>query len=259
MEQYRTIPGWEKYAVSANGEVVHKETGAVLTPYDGAVRLAANRWRRTRRKIDGLVREVFPELFASKPAYVSPAVSEMCLSGEIFRPYVESEDYLVSNKGRVFSWKTGRFVGHQGAAANPYVLMTIEGHQLSRVIHIMVDLTFGPDLPCLDGEEWKAVEASPFYYVSNLGRVWSIKQQKVMTPQPNKRGYLRVDIPGVGCMRVHRMVAKAFCPGRTEERNSVNHINEDKQDNRAANLEWCTDVENTEVYMRNHGYWYRTA
>lgn len=43
---------------------------------------------------------------------------------------------------------------------------------------------------------------------------------------------------------VHRLVADAFVPGRTEERNEVNHINLNKLDNRASNLEWVSHTEN---------------
>jgi len=43
--------------------------------------------------------------------------------------------------------------------------------------------------------------------------------------------------------RVHRLVAEAFCH-RSPEKTDVNHINGDKTDNRAANLEWVTKSEN---------------
>jgi len=43
---------------------------------------------------------------------------------------------------------------------------------------------------------------------------------------------------------VHRLVARAFVDGYAENL-TVNHINGDKNDNRASNLEWVTLAENT--------------
>jgi hypothetical protein len=48
-------------------------------------------------------------------------------------------------------------------------------------------------------------------------------------------------------MKVHRLVALAFCSGRTEDRNYVNHIDQDRTNNHHSNLEWCSSSEN-----RNH-------
>lgn len=44
--------------------------------------------------------------------------------------------------------------------------------------------------------------------------------------------------------KVHRMVADAFCGGRSEERNEVNHIDGNTENNHFSNLEWVTSSEN---------------
>ena len=102
-------------------------------------------------------------------------------------------------------------------------------------------------------ENWKSVKGyEGLYEVSDLGNVRHIKDGKttMKTLCPNKRGYVRVQLwkgnKGVH-HSVHRIVAEAFVPNPLGKP-QVNHIDENKQNNRASNLEWCTQIEN-----HNHG------
>ncbi len=95
-------------------------------------------------------------------------------------------------------------------------------------------------------EEWKPIlEFENEYYISNKGRVFSLRNNILLKPKKTKSGYYRVSLSANGrrkeCM-IHRLVAEAFIPN-PEKKLTVNHINENKQDNCIENLEWATQAE----------------
>lgn len=85
-------------------------------------------------------------------------------------------------------------------------------------------------------EAWKDIPGHPGYAVSDAGRICS--KRKVLKPFIVKStGYMQVNLSNRSRHFVHRLVAAAFCAPRGDV---VNHLNGDKADNRAANLEWTT-------------------
>ena len=83
------------------------------------------------------------------------------------------------------------------------------------------------------------------YEVSNKGRVRSLVSNTlsgdgIMKLQKDKAGYVYVVIDN-RLMLVHRLVGKAFLPNPKE---TINHKNGKKDDNRVENLEWATHSEN---------------
>lgn len=115
-----------------------------------------------------------------------------------------------------------------------------------------------------DGEVWKDIQGfEGLYKISNYGRVKSlcraipfinkngIKSQinfkeKIKSQSDNGHGYCKVEL----CKNskntnkyVHILVAKAFIPNPLNLP-SINHKDENKQNNYVANLEWCTQLYN---------------
>ena len=68
----------------------------------------------------------------------------------------------------------------------------------------------------------------------------------------NDKGYVRCELNGKN-IRVHRLVGKAFVPN-LENKPQINHIDGNKGNNHADNLEWCTNAENTQHAYDNGLY-----
>lgn len=102
----------------------------------------------------------------------------------------------------------------------------------------------------LNGEIWKATKYNG-YYVSNYGRVlskmnkdnrYAINSDIILKQSDNRKGYLFVTI-NYKQIYVHRLVAQTFIPN-PDSLPEVNHIDENKYNNRVDNLEWCTSEYN---------------
>ena len=109
-------------------------------------------------------------------------------------------------------------------------------------------------------EEWRDIKGyEGKYQVSNLGRVKSLKdskenyREKILSNSTDTRGYSNVNLYKNGkrkLFKVHRLVAEAFI----DNSNSyplVNHKDENKQNNRVENLEWCTHEYNINYGTRS--------
>ena len=108
-------------------------------------------------------------------------------------------------------------------------------------------------------EEWRDIPGyEGAYQVSSLGNVRSIRWHKPMVLKPSKmgRGYLQCHISYKGkeqYLYVHRIVAMAFVTNE-DNRPYVNHIDGNKTNNDADNLEWVEPYENTYHAMAS-GLW----
>lgn len=115
-------------------------------------------------------------------------------------------------------------------------------------------------------EIWKEIPGFSNYQISNKSNVKSIARikykkyggkynglivpqsypEKILTPRLNNAGYYGVHLYHEGRMQtfsIHRLVALAFLPN-PENKETINHIDGNKQNNTLSNLEWATVQEN---------------
>ncbi len=100
--------------------------------------------------------------------------------------------------------------------------------------------------------EWRAIEDYPGYKVSDDGKVFSMKRNRLLTISEHGDGYKAVKLSNNGngkTLLVHRLVYKAFA-GTIPNGYVVNHKDEDKSNNSLRNLEAITHAENVNFGTR---------
>ena len=93
-------------------------------------------------------------------------------------------------------------------------------------------------------EIWANIKDYEDYQVSNLGRIRSYKNNKVIILKGwiQNTGYLTITLNNKK-YSVHRLVAETFIH-KEKGKDYVNHIDGNKLNNCVDNLEWCTCKEN---------------
>lgn len=84
------------------------------------------------------------------------------------------------------------------------------------------------------------------YAVTKSGEVYSYRSGKFLKQTVDSNGYLKVNLCKDGAKKthlVHRLVAEAFIPN-PDNLPCINHVSENKLNNRVENLEYCSHAYN---------------
>ena len=112
----------------------------------------------------------------------------------------------------------------------------------------------------METEKWKSIKGfEEFYEVSNFGNIRSVdriitrsdgikqpKKGQIMNLRENEDGYLVVHLSKDGFNKyyfVHRLVAESFIENK-QNLEEVNHIDFNRKNNNAKNLEWVSHKNN---------------
>jgi len=115
-----------------------------------------------------------------------------------------------------------------------------------------------PPLPSDDDEErWSDIDEFPGYQCSTLGRFRNVGTGQLLRGTIAHNGYVHIGLRRTGeqvWRLAHRIIAQTFLEQPDTDRELVvNHINQDRADNRTCNLEWVTRRDNAKHWLRLRG------
>lgn len=99
--------------------------------------------------------------------------------------------------------------------------------------------------------KWRTVEEFPDYKVSEDGDVMRIDSGKILKQRINEYYYVKLSLNNKTKNRyIHKLVAKAFVPN-PNNLPKVDHIDNNKLNNKVSNLRWYTQSNNAKSYHEN--------
>ena len=170
-----------------------------------------------------------------------------------------SDKYVLCSNGRIVGATAAKIPVIENG--HTVVLEDSKGKKQRITLKNLYRKAFGKEY-CIDNTEnlpnevWKEVEGTKGrYFVSNCGRLKSYCKYsaRIMKPNRNQYGYARIDIWKSGkreTVLIHRLVAQAFVENdNPKEKDTVDHIDGNKNNNSSSNLRWLSRSANSKAYF----------
>lgn len=169
----------------------------------------------------------------------------------------------ISNFKRIrkFIYKKLRIIKSYMNKGYEQVSFTIDGKIKVLNVNTLYISAFPPnyDLDCLEGEIWKEFPIQGGNYrISSHGRIRTLGRStpgKILEPHTDDYGYPRIGLyinKKMKMFHTHRLVALAFLyPPDDLNKNQINHLDGNKNNNHYTNLEWCNSKDNLNHALEN--------
>lgn len=92
--------------------------------------------------------------------------------------------------------------------------------------------------------EWRDIPSFPNYQASDDGEIRNKRRGNILKPSSDRYGYLKMSLGTVDNVPVHRLICETFHGPAKNDKYQVNHLDCDRKNNKASNLEWCSNSEN---------------
>lgn len=169
-----------------------------------------------------------------------------------------SAKYYIDSKGQIYNAEKNIFLSADNL--HRFYLQSAKGNYkritLKKLYRKVYNKEFCIDtIENLSGEEWQPIaNTNGKYYVSNCGRIKSYCGYNAILLKPyfNSKGYQQIKINYKNVM-IHQIVAFTFCENRYKKGDvkiQIHHINKNRTDNRAANLQILSITEHQKIHNR---------